>query len=229
MQQRPVTLAYRTPPAGGERCRRILNELIASESLGWAGAVGKVAVGVPLCLVGPFFVAAVLKSIEIRAGADFLPGFAATWALATLVIVPLLMRLERRTRGEFLCDAHRGETPPYEASSYGEYQLQSTRFLWTAYTEIALLGPRLLWAFIDWVMQRPAADAGTRAAAAAVVADLFDAGQGVPVRQLVRPDRPPDTVRAAVRYLVDRDWVGTSKRGDRVWLLTPVRERLGRG
>jgi hypothetical protein len=205
-----------------------MSELVKLESLSWAAAIGKLALGIPLCLLGPFLVAAVVKSIELRAGGGVLPSFPAMWAVATVVLVPLLMWLERRTRGEFYAESVRGETSPLEASSYGEYQLQSTKFLWTAYTEIALLGPRLLWAFIDWAMQRPVANPEVRVAAAQVVVELFNAGQGVPLRQLVQPGRPPEAVNGAIRYLLARDWVGTSKRGDRVWLLTPVRERLAR-
>jgi hypothetical protein len=229
MSRQTNTLPNRGHAAGVDRAQRVLNELVRSESLGGAAAVGKLAIAIPLCLVGPFFITVVAKSIELRSGGRALPGFLATWALVTLVLVPLLMWLERRTRGEFFSEAVSGETSPLEASSYGEYHLQSTKFLWTAYTEVALTGPRLLWEFVDWVMQRPVGNASVRAVAAAVVLELLDAGQGLSIRQLVRADRPADVVKGAVRYLLGRDWIGTSKRGDRVWLLTPVRERLAHG
>ena len=222
-------IAYRSPVAGGDRAQRIQNELLTSESLGVAAAFGKLAVGIPLCLFGPLLIAVVAKAIEFKWGGGVMPGFMATWALATIVLVPLLMWLERRTRGEFLSQSVRGETSPLQASSYGEYQLQSTKFLGTAATELALLGPRLLWAFVDWVAQRPGADASIRATATGIVVELLESGQGLPVHQLIRAGRAPEDVRQAIRYLLMRDWIGTSRQGDRVWLLTTVRERLSVG
>jgi hypothetical protein len=229
MPHPPKIIAYRSPVTRDAKAQRILNELITSESLGWAAAIGKLALGVPLCLLGPLLITVVAKVIEFKWGADVLPGFLLTWFLVTAVLVPLLMWLERRTHGEFFSDAVRGETSPFDASSYGEYQLQSAKVLGTAYTELALLGPRLLWAFIDWIMQRPGADASVRATAAAIVVDLLQAGQGLAIRELIRPDRQKVDVLRAIKYLVSRDWVGTSRQGDRVWLSTPVRERLVAG
>jgi hypothetical protein len=229
VNQQPTVIPYRTPLAGGVREQRVLNELIKSETLGWAAVAGKIALGLPPCLFGPLVVAAVAKIVESKWEANVLPGFLATWLLLTAVLLPLLMALERRTRGEFLSDAVRGETSPLAASSYGEYQLQSARFLGTAYTELALLGPRLLWDVIDWMRRRPASDTDLRATAAAIVVELLDAGQGLVVRQLVRPDRPPADVLRAIQYLLSRDWIGTSKARDRVWLLSPTRDRLSRG
>jgi hypothetical protein len=64
--------------------------------------------------------------------------------------------------------------------------------------------------------------------AAEVVADLLEAGEGLPVRRLLRPDRQAAQLHCAIQYLVRRDWAGVSRRRDRVWLLTPIVQRLQR-
>jgi hypothetical protein len=201
--------------------------LAAADSLDWAAAAGKLALGLPLCLVAPCLFTVLLKVILHRWGGDWLPGFWVSLLLVSLVVVPMLMLTERRTRGEFLNESLEGQSNPFAASSYGEYQVESTRFMATSFTEVALQGPRLLWGFIDTVRGKPAGDATLRAAAAGVVVELFDAGQGLPVKPLLRPDRPPPVLDRVIRYLLKLDWIGVSGARDRVWLLTPARERLG--
>ena len=223
------TLDYRSPAAAPSgRVERIVRELAMAETPGGAAVAMKIAAGVPLSLVGPFLVASAMCVFDRRLGAGVVPGFGATFLLVTVVLVPLLMWLERRSRGEFFLDAVRGEASPLAASSYGEYELQSTKFGWMAWTEIALTGPRLLWEVIDGYRGRVAGDPRLRVLAAEVTAELLDAGEGLPMRQLVRPDRPASVLARAVDYLMQRGWADVSSRRDRVWLATPVRERLAR-
>ena len=208
------------------RLQSVMQMLAAADSLSWASAVGKLALGLPLCLVGPCLFTVLLKVILHKWGADWLPGFWMSLLLVSLVVVPLLLWTERRTHGEFLSDSVSGQSSPFQADSYGEYQMQSTRFMATGFTEVALQGPRLLWSFIDAVRGKPAGSAALRAAAAQLAVDLFDANQGLPVKQLFRHDRPPPLLDKIIRYLVALDWIGVSGQRDRVWLQSPVRDRL---
>ena len=224
----PPTIDYRSPVTGSHRVQQVVGELTASETFGAASVGLKLVIGVPLCLVGPLFVTLILLSIEMKFDGDWLPGFGVTFLLAAAILVPLLVLLERRTRGEFLSDSVRGESTPWTASSYGEYELQSAKLAWIGYIEVALTGPRLVWEVIDSLRGRRPVDPPLRVAAAEVVVELFDSGEGIPLQQLVRPGRPPAAVGHAVNYLVRRDWVGVSSRRDRVWLATPARERLAR-
>ena len=59
-----------------------------------------------------------------------------------------------------------------------------------------------------------------------IVADLFDAGEGVSTKTLFRPGRPPRSVVSAVDYLLRLEWVATSKTRHRTWLSSTARERL---
>lgn len=108
-------LDYRSPATGTPRVQRIAHQLKMAEALGGAAVATKLAVGVPLSLIGPFVIASFLFAIDRRVQADVLPGFGATFLLACAVIVPWLMWLERRSRGEFFMDAVRGETTPLGA------------------------------------------------------------------------------------------------------------------
>jgi hypothetical protein len=224
----PSPIDYRSPGVGGHRVQRVTEALARDEALGTAAAIGKAAAGVLLTLLAPLFVAFVIKGFRSRTRGDVLPSFGVVFALACLLLVPLLMWYERRTRGEYFSDAVRGESSPLEASSYGEYELGKNRFLGVALTEFALLGPRLLWSVYDWARGTPAVHQPVRLLAAGLVVELLDAGEGVPVKRLARPGRTLAEVQWAVRYLQSRDWVDTSARKDRVWLTTLTRERLVR-
>jgi hypothetical protein len=222
-------LGYRTPGTGLPRVQRVLAELAMAEKVGMAGVATKLAIGVPLTLVGPLFITVVLLATMHRT-AGRSPGFLMTFIVICGVVVPLLMWLERRTRGEFFSDSVRGETSPFRASSYGEYELQSAKFTWIGYTEIALTGPRLVWEAIDTLRAGAAGpvDQPLRVTAAAIVVELLDAGEGKLIRALVRPERPMRDVQRVVNYLLRREWAGISTRRDRIWLASDVRERLGR-
>lgn len=221
-------LEYRSPATGTPRVQRLAHELKVAEALGGAAVATKLAVGVPLSLIGPFLIASFLFIIDRRVQADVLPGFGMTLLLACAVVVPWLMWLERRSRGEFFLDAVRGETTPLGASSYGEYELQSAKFGWYAWTEIALTGPRLLWEAIDSLRGHAPVDQGFRLVAAEVVVELLDAGEGLPLRKLVLPERPAAMAQRVVAYLVRCQWADVSSCKDRVWLTSPVRARLAR-
>lgn len=225
---RPAVLDYRTPGAAPTLDQRILQELLLDESLGRTAIAGKLAIGLPLCLVGPLFVTMILKAVEIKWAAEVLPGFFYLLALTSLVVVPLLFWLEHRSRGSFLSDAMQGETSPLQATSYGEYALGRERFGWIAWTEIALLGPRLCLEVLRSTAAEKPVGSHTRTVAAQIVVELLEAGEGLEVRRVLRPDGPVADVRPAIAYLVARDWIGLSRQRDRLWLLSQRRQRLVR-
>jgi hypothetical protein len=208
-----------------DRVQTVTQLLARGEAMGMAAAYGKLALGVVLTLIGPLLLTTIIIAIGLKTRWDT-PSFGLTFSLACLVLVPLLLWYERRTRGEFLTDAVRGETSPLDASSYGEYELQKAKMAWTAYVETALLGPRLLWHVYDWARGTPAADQPVRMLAAELAVELYDANEGVQVKRLVHAGRSPTDVHLAIRYLASRQWVDTSRARDRVWLTSPTRERL---
>ena len=230
MQHQPPTLDYRSPDTGAHRVQRVMRELEAAETLGAASVGIKLLVGIPLCLLAPLVVTLVLKRIERRG--DFLPGFEATLLLTAAIVVPLLMRSARRTRGpsfaEGVYDGMTAESSRYDVSSIEGFRLRSPAMEWQVYADIALAGPRLVWSAIDAVSGKVAVDPPLRVVAAEIAIGLFEAGESRLLRELVRPNRPPRLVARAVHYLLRRDWLCISPGRDRVWLATPVRERLAR-
>lgn len=220
VSQADRVLDYRSPAATSARAQRVMNELAGSERRGAAAVVTKLVIGLPLTLIAPVFITLICIAGRLRAG---YPTSVATclmmFAVVTVVIVSLLMWYERHTEGQHFADSMRGEVAgPYVSP-------EST---WAGYVEVALTGPRLLWEAIDATAGRAPVDDGLRATAADIVIELLDAGEGKPVRQLVRPDRPAALVQRAVDYLLRRQWLGMSSRKDRVWLASDVRERLAR-
>ena len=85
--------------------------------------VVKMAIGLPLSLLGPLLVTAIVKGIEARWDGHLLPEFGTTFSLVTLLIVPFMLWYERRTSGNFYSDALHGKTFD-RAASYGEYASQ---------------------------------------------------------------------------------------------------------
>src|SRR5262245_24217666 len=133
-----MTLDYRSPTTPQHRVQRVMTELERTEAADLARLAVKIIFGVLLCLVGPIVIAVVIKTIEARLGGHRLPPFWIFVVMVAIVVVPLLLWLDRRARGEFLTGAIEGETNPLNASSYGEFGMQSTKMLWILYTEIAL-------------------------------------------------------------------------------------------
>ena len=210
---RPVTVQH------------ILRELVASEAVETSGVLMKFVIGLPLCLFGPLLITAIAKSIEAKWDGHVLPGFAVSSSAVALVLVPLMFWYERRTRGEFYGEALRGESVE-RASSRGEYEMRNTTRAWIAFVEIALTGPRLVLEACDAARGRTRCGQAERTLAAEIVADLFEAGRGVPSKSLFKPGRPPRDVVSAVDSLTRLDWVGTSKARDRIWLSSRARAKL---
>jgi hypothetical protein len=219
-------LEYRSPSTGLHRVQRAMRALEADETLGAASVGIKLVVGILLCLLPPLVVALLLKRIEWRLRADFLPGFEGTFLVATAILVPLLMRLERRTRGRFNADGLRDgmsvETTRYDASSVEGFRLRSPALEWQVYAEVALTGPVLVRSVIDAVSGKVPADPPLRVVAAQIAIEVYDAGQSVALQELVRLGRPPWVVSQAIHYLLRRGWVCMSVRRDRVLLTTPA-------
>ena len=50
--------------------------------------------------------------------------------------------------------------------------------------------------------------------------------KGVPIRSLLRGGETPDNFVPVICLLLFHDWIGVSKAGDSVWLLSDARKRL---
>ena len=89
-----------------------------------------------------------------------------------------------------------------------------------------MAAPIAVGAVIDHWRGKPLATPQLRAIAAQVVIELLDAGEGIPLKQLVRPDRPARDLWRAVQYLKQREWIDISSRKDRIWMSDEMRKKL---
>jgi hypothetical protein len=92
--------------------------------------------------------------------------------------------------------------------------------------DLMLIGPQLLWGLFDDLLRSDRADEELRVLAAGIVVGLLDAGEFMPVRQLLAGDRTARDVGRALNYLKHRGWICVSSRRDRVWLSTSIRKQL---
>jgi hypothetical protein len=223
-----MTLDYRSPGVGQHRLQRILSELNTTQTLGTAALIGKALLGIPLCLVGPLLVNAIIRWFARSFTSDALPPAWATFVVAAIGVIPLLLWLERRSRGEFVSDALQGESSPWAASSRGEWEMQQAKLAWVLYTEVALLGPRLIWNVVDTISGRAKSDLPLRVVASEIVLEMLAIDEGISPRQLVRSNRPASQVVAALNLLRQCDWIGMSRQRDRIWLSSAIRQKFER-
>lgn len=209
-----------------DRRQRIVAALSQTEAMDFAALATRLAIGVPLTLIAPFVIALFIKTIAFRLEWGWPLGFISTFVLLSLLIVPWLMWYERRTNGGFYANAAREHGNPYDASSFGEYEINKTRAGIAAWAEISLTGPRLLWEFIDRVQGRGKLDTAKIAAAAELIDELIEAGQGIEIRELVTPARSRAKLNDLIDFLKRHDWADTSTDGKRVWVRSDVMKKL---
>jgi hypothetical protein len=226
MTSHSVPLDYRSPAVHDARVAAALQLLRIDDAASQTSVLLRFAGGAMLCLIGPVIATGMVGGIAFRTGRAA-PSSLITFCIVTAVLVPLLMWYERRSRGEFVADAMSGADPS-PPSSYGEWEMRRTTIWWVFWTECALLGPRLLWSAIDARRGSPATDQRTCSVAAEIAIELFDAGQGMSLGDLVRADRGGRDVVLAAQFLVSHEWAGISSQRDRVWLSSATRDRLAR-
>jgi hypothetical protein len=94
--------------------------------------------------------------------------------------------------------------------------------------EIMLFGPRnVMQAWHGWDQRKALANVD-RARAAEALDQLYAAEGGVQTSVLARKDEMPEALALVLRYLILHDWIGLSKDGTRVWMLTDARKRFDR-
>ena len=215
---RPV-IPYRGVNSDDQRLAMVRARLAERAGGSMALAVGQLIGGGLMTLV----VAGLVASLALLASGVW--TFGAWFGIVWIILTPFLLWYERRTRGtatEGMMDGYEGT-----AASYGEWEMRRTTAMAMLWTELFLIGPRLIWWGVDHWRERHTGAPLELTRAAEVVIDLLEAGGGVHPSKLLRRNETPADLTAVVRYLQRQDWVGVSKQRDRVWLLSEARERLG--
>lgn len=200
----------------------------------WSGLL----LGIPLCLIAPLLLGTLFwfSAGRLGVGSDWTWFFLGTSA----VTIPLLIRLEIRTDGNYLGEAARDFVPdnsidgrimlgaPLPAIGVSlAYAAANPRAATSGFMEIFLTGPRLVVPGFRHLRSSAKFSGIDPARAARAVAKLLLSGSGVPIKSLVEPGEPPEALGRALHWLAFFDWIGLAEKGDRVFLFSESRETLG--
>lgn len=196
--------------------------------------------GVPLTAIGPAVLATILWFAAGSVADVWLP-WTRWFGLLSVVSVPLLMRLEARTNGQYLGDALRGTQPgidpltslPMIIPAFGGVAwvpgLANPRGFFAGVMEYFLWGPRLLvGAFRQWRVRRRLGQIDLRRAAR-LVAELCSREKGIDLVAVPKGGEQLTDVLPVLNWLVFQGWIGVGDKVPRVYLYTEARAALGRG
>jgi hypothetical protein len=147
-------------------------------------------------------------------------GFWGAYGMIAAVSLPLFFLIAWKLRGSVL-----EHTVPDGDSLSGRFMQR-----WVAplliIVEIANIGPRL----VIWAIERMRGHRRVRGMGlgriAQAVEELTRAEQGISPAKLLFPGEPPKQLEPILAFLLYYEIVDLSKRGDRVWMLSTVRQRL---
>jgi len=187
--------------------------------------------GIPLSLVGPLFLSSAFWIFAWRFYSHDVRWAWFFWG-AVGVAVPLLYRLEIRTRGNYLGTvATESELapPPHGMLIHGPCGAMlgiaavaaNPQQSAASIVEIFLAGPRLV---LDaWKQTRLA----RHLKAAEIIAELHAREDGLAVAKFILKGESFESLLPTFAYLSFHHWIGAGKGWNRIWLLTESREGLG--
>ena len=207
-------------PRGLDRKERSVAQLIAQRERGYqAAAWTMLIIGSIGCLVAPILLASLATAIESMVHSGWRLGWWPCFGLASLAVVPLLFWLDARSRTQWLSNEASDESVTIGQALLAPARTATASGAWGALLEIALPSVRMVLAARERSQTHVAAATLHDAAATLGFLRHFDSGVGVEELPTVKPLR-------VLCYLVSRDWVGVSKDGRRVWLLSESRKAI---
>jgi hypothetical protein len=232
----PPTLDYRTPgTVDAQKLRGIQQWLTEREQFQQIKVMAMLAGAVILSFVGPFLAAAILVSIKARLRLDWTMGWWSFFMLGALFIIPIIYWTEWRTRGQFFLDEVRAQgtgsdisaNGVFRTASYGEWEFRTTAATYAGMVEILLSAPRMFFAALHEHRARKALGQIDMLRAADVLALLIGLERGIAPELLLQPNEKLDDLAPVLRYLQLRGWIDIAKNGQRMWMLSDARARLG--
>ncbi len=190
-----------------------------------AGSLGKLVIGGGVCLGMGIVVASLITLCLYSLFATTLIGWWGWLFLYLLVLVPLLIWHERRSRGDYIADALLlGDSTP---SSRTQHELNRAGLQVAAYAAMLAWGPRAL---IDGIHalrgQRSMSQHVVFDRAALLVADLSQKDGGILIKQLLHAPEDMQVFGSAVDLLDTHGWIGKSTDGKSLWLSSTFRQKL---
>jgi hypothetical protein len=191
------------------------------------------AVGLPCLLIGPLALGSIYWVLGLIWLHDaFLPWTWFFWG-ATAVLVPLLFRLEKRTRGRYLADVivgTEGASPmPYALGpdwGMAVSFIVHPRISSAGLVEVFLFGPRLVLDACEGLNRWRGLRHVDLARSAAMLERMRSSQQGVPPDQLLEPREKLVDIMPVLSFLMYYQWIDVSKTGERVWVLSDARRIL---
>jgi hypothetical protein len=233
MPTEPPVIDYRNPLHARHR-DRVVQLLRAREALLRWKTAAMLAAGAALSFLGPLILAGIARYIQFQAGVREPTSWWLWFVLLSGTVIPLLYWLEHRTRGEFFTDAVRdaglGENVGaggLSTASRSEWEMQTAAATWAAYIEILLFAPRMT--MNAFRQRRMRANLGhvDPVRPAEIIHLLRTTDSGVDPIALAKPGESMEDLWPALLWLSLHNWIGISRRQDRVWLLSDARGALG--
>lgn len=198
------------------------------------------SVGLPFSFVGPIFLGTIFwVALGFGKGMGMAP--LSSWLLLvfglSVVVIPLLFRMESRTGGGYLAEVLRDSDVhgmPGIAFQHGTTRdvaavgtmLANPRAFSSVFVEFFLFGPRMaLGGYRQARMARRLA-AADRPRAAQVLQRLLAVDGGIPSTSLLQRGETLDALLPTLAYLIFYEWIGVGHGWERVWIDSEARSKL---
>ena len=209
-------LDYETSVDRGQR-RRIIEMLRRGAGFTWGGVGLRLVCGIGLTLLMSSIMAGLLGTVICR----FVGWIHADYIYNSCFLVVLAWSLWRGCIGG--ANPMADELRDYgsgvgSVQSYGEFEMRSlTASVW-AWWEVLISGPKLIVEAVATWRGRQSSMVVDMDRTAETVLDLYRAGQGIRVDELLHAGDSREGMCRILAYLHWQDWVDFSKDRQRVWL-----------
>jgi hypothetical protein len=209
----------------------IQSHLHARETAMKLGIIALLAFGVPATFFGPVILASLYWVAALHFG-----NYSWFWifVISCLVLIPLLFRMEWKTRGEYFSDAvsstfAAGTSPWIGFGTFGAaIQFgQSPRVPTIGLVELFLWGPRQILDAVGKFAHIRLLKFTSRQRVAQLLSQLMKVDH-LTLDQLQSSGKPSTDLYSAIAYCVWYDWIGVSKDGQKIWLDSDSRQKLSR-
>jgi hypothetical protein len=208
-------------PLAGEVARIIR----LSDASSFAGSMGKLFLGVGVCLAAGFLLATVIVAILWNLFGTTLIGWTGWFLLYLLVLVPAIIWYERKFRENYILDAAVSSDP--SPSSRGEFEIINFNILTGAVSSLMVWGPRGLVDGIRGILgRRTVFQNAVLDRAVLLVLDLNVSSNRVEIKKLIIPPEDMKIFAQAVDMLLALDLAGRSTDGTSLWLISTFRQKL---
>ena len=218
-------MAKRPIPQPTSNLSRIAAMLRQEDKISVVGRVVRLVMGVLVLLIVGVVVASVMALVfGAILGINFI-GWLGWYLLYLVILTPLIIWYERRSRPDYLLEAARSVDP--NPLSFGEYKLDEIS------ESIGMIASFLTWSprsVVDGIhglrgLRAPKLHAAFDRAAL-VALDLNNFPGGVDIKEVMHPPETMPTFALAIDLLEKHGWIGKSKDGKSLWLDSTWRPKI---